>query len=173
MVITVDGKQHSMTGDKITIDGLKEDTEYNVTYTFDMYNEKNGEYESVSYSVPTKTKPFVIPDSGIVITEINKTSVKAVKRETEQSSWIQDVVIEIDDELSREKGLTLPVFAVSKIIGSTSRRRNISSDKPRAENKIENTVSVRKRTITNNRKLELADNNQSEDKSNSRRRLEL
>lgn len=40
MVITVDGKQHSMTGDKITIDGLKEDTEYNVTYTFDMYNEK-------------------------------------------------------------------------------------------------------------------------------------
>ncbi len=96
MVITVDGKQHSMTGDKLTIDGLKEDTEYNVTYTFDMYNEKNGEYESVSYSVPTKTKPFVIPDSGIVFTEINKTSVKAVKRETEQSSWIQDVVIEID-----------------------------------------------------------------------------
>lgn len=85
----------------------------------------------------------------------------------------KNVVIEIDDELSREKGLTLPVFAVSKIIDSTSRRRNISSDKPRAENKIENTVSVRKRTITNNRKLELDDNNQSEDKSNSRRRLEL
>ena len=85
----------------------------------------------------------------------------------------KNVVIEIDDELSREKGLTLPVFAVSKIIGSTSRRRNISSDKPRAENKIENTVSVRKRTITNNRKLELADNNQSGAKSNSKRRLEL
>ena len=85
----------------------------------------------------------------------------------------KNAVVEIDDELSREKGLTLPVFAISKTISSTSRRRNISSDKPQAENKIENIEPVRKRTITNNRKLELADNNQSGAKSNSKRRLEL
>ena len=96
MVISVDGKEHKMLGDKLTIDGLKEDTTYDVTYIFDMLDEKTQQYKRVSYSVPTKTKAFVIPDSGIVLTDVDKNSVRAVKRDTEQSSWIQDVVIEID-----------------------------------------------------------------------------
>ncbi len=87
--------------------------------------------------------------------------------------FCKNVVVEIDDELAREKGLTLPVFAVSKAADSTSRRRSISSGGPQSENKVEKAEPLRKRTVANNRKLELADNIKAEAKSNNKRRLEL
>ena len=67
----------------------KEDTEYVATVTYKVPSKEDpNKLLNGSYKVDVKTKAFEIPGSGVVFEDINKNSVKVVKRDTEYSSWI-------------------------------------------------------------------------------------
>ena len=95
--VTIDGITADMVDNKAVVKGLKEDTEYVATVTYKVPSEKDpSKLVSGSYKVKVKTKAFEIPGSGVVFEDINKNSVKVVKRDTEYSSWIKDISIVID-----------------------------------------------------------------------------
>ena len=96
--VTVDGKTHNMDGEELVIEGLKESTEYDVIYTFDMLNEKTKEYQTVSYSARTITKSFQMPSSGFKFTNVNKNEVTITRSNNNKSSWFKNIQVTINDE---------------------------------------------------------------------------
>ena len=95
--ITIDGITADMVDNKAVVKGLKEDSEYVATVTYKVPSKEDpNKLLNGSYKVDVKTKAFEIPGSGIVFEDINKNSVKVVKRDTEYSSWIKDISIVID-----------------------------------------------------------------------------
>ncbi len=95
--VTIDGITADMVDNKAVVKGLKEDTEYVATITYTAPSTDDAtKLVSGSYKVKVKTKAFEIPGSGVVIEDINKNSVKVVRRDTEYSSWIKDISIVID-----------------------------------------------------------------------------
>ena len=94
--ITVDGKTHSMAEDLLVIEGLKESTEYLVTFSYVLphYNDPNKKIKG-SFNRIIKTKSFIYPPSGLEITEINKNSIVIEKTKTGYESWIQNVFVDV------------------------------------------------------------------------------
>lgn len=96
--VTVDGKTYDMDGNELVIDGLKENTEYEVIYTFDMLDEKTKEYKTVSYSSRTITKSFQMPSSGFKFTNVNKNEVTITRSNNNKSSWFKNIQVMINNE---------------------------------------------------------------------------
>ena len=94
--VEVSGKTYDLNDVKTEISGLQEDTQYVVTFKFDMYNDKTKVYEPCTYSVVTKTKAFNIPSSGLKVTDVDKNSIVLTKSESEFSEHISNVVLNVD-----------------------------------------------------------------------------
>lgn len=93
--VEINNKTYEMTSNSLTIGGLEEDTEYVATIKYDF--EEDGIVKTGTYQVKAKTKAFVMPDPGLEISKINKESITIIKRDTEHSSWIQNVVVHVGD----------------------------------------------------------------------------
>ena len=96
--VTVDGKTVDMVENEAIVEGLKEDTEYEVIYTFDMLNEETNEYQTVSYSTKTKTKAFKMPSAGFKFSLVNKTSVTLTRGKGSAASWFENIKVTINGE---------------------------------------------------------------------------
>lgn len=92
----VNGKEYIIEGENTEIKGLEENTSYDVTFVFDMYNEKTNDYESCTYTISTQTKAFEIPKSGLNVTNVDKNSITLVMKESEYSDYISNVLLEVD-----------------------------------------------------------------------------
>ena len=79
----------------------------------------------------------------------------------------------IETDVTQEKGLKLPEYAMTKAFSPTSRKRTVTSDKTKRNTVTDDKEAKRKRVVTNNRKLELSDHKSTEEKSVNKRRLEL
>ena len=90
--ITIDGKTHSMNDELLTIEGLKESTNYvvKVEYVLPDYR-TGGKKIKGGYTTTVRTKDFQLPPSGLEITEINKNEIVITKTDSEYASWIQGV----------------------------------------------------------------------------------
>lgn len=95
--VTIDGKTVEMKDNEAVVDGLVENTEYEVIYTFDMLDEATNTYKTVSYSASTKTKAFNMPSSGIKFAKVNKTEVLITRSQNDKSSWFENIVIKLGD----------------------------------------------------------------------------
>jgi hypothetical protein len=83
----------SMTGDSLVFDGLEEDKEYTIHVSYDILDDnkvKTGDYVLIG-----KTKAFEKPESGLSITSASKTSLTIGKEESDTSSWIQNVKVNV------------------------------------------------------------------------------
>ena len=96
--ITIDGQTHSMVEDLLVIEGLKESTEYLLTFSYVLpdYSDPNKKVKG-SFNRKVKTRDFEYPPSGLEITEVNKNSIIITKKETGFESWIQNVVVRVGD----------------------------------------------------------------------------
>ena len=97
--VTVDGKTHSMTEELLTIEGLQESTEYYVLieYLIPDYR-KSGKKIKGQVSYTARTKDFIMPPSGLEVTEINKNQIVVSKRDLGYGDWIQNVRVIVSGE---------------------------------------------------------------------------
>lgn len=93
--VEINNQTYNMTSNSLVIDGLKEDTEYVATIKYDV--EENGITSTGTYQLKLKTKAFIMPESGLEVSKVNKESITVIKRNTEYSSWIQNVVVHVGD----------------------------------------------------------------------------
>ena len=97
--VTIDGKTQKLEGNSVTIGGLKESTEYLVQIEYLIVDYRSGGKKiKGGYTVKAKTKDFIMPPSGLEITEINKNEIVITKRDSEFASWIQAVTVYVGDE---------------------------------------------------------------------------
>ena len=97
--VTIDGKTQKLEGNSVTIGGLKESTEYLVQIEYLIVDYRSsGKKIKGGYTVKAKTKDFIMPPSGLEITEINKNEIVITKRDSEFASWIQAVTVHVGDE---------------------------------------------------------------------------
>ncbi len=97
--VTIDGKTEKLEGNSVTIGGLKESTEYLVQIEYVIVDYRSGGKKiKGGYTVKTKTKDFIMPPSGLEVSEINKNEIVITKRDSEFASWIQAVTVHVGDE---------------------------------------------------------------------------
>ena len=96
--VTVDGKTYDMEGDRLSITGLIESTEYAVTFTYVVPDDLDPTKKLKGYyTVHVKTKAFQMPNSGLKVTSVGKTSIVIEKEDYTTSSWIQNVIVHVGD----------------------------------------------------------------------------
>ena len=97
--ITIDGKTHSMSEELLTIEGLKESTEYivKIEYVLPDYR-STGKKIKGGYVCKVKTRDFQLPSSGLEVSEINKNEIVIIKKDSDHASWIQDVSVIVSGE---------------------------------------------------------------------------
>lgn len=98
--VTIDGKTYDMNDELLVVEGLKESTEYIVTFSYVLpdANDPNKKIKG-SFNKTVKTKDFIYPPSGLEVTEVNKNSITITKQETGYESWIQNVNVHVGDEV--------------------------------------------------------------------------
>ena len=94
--VSINNKTYDMPNEELLIEGLEESTEYLVKISYD-YTE-NGKKVSDVYEMKVRTKDFKMPDSGLEILSINKNSITIQKKNTEYSSWIKEVYVNVSGE---------------------------------------------------------------------------
>ena len=96
ITIKVNNQVYDFTSERIEINGLEENTEYvvEITYETPSLQDKNAIVKCKNKTT-IKTKGFIAPDSGLYIEEVGKNSITIRKEETEYSSWIQNVTIDV------------------------------------------------------------------------------
>ena len=97
--ITIDGKTHSMSEELLTIEGLKESTDYivKIEYVLPDYRSTGGKIKG-GYTCTVRTKDFQLPPSGLEVSQINKNEIVITKRDSEYASWIQGVNVIVSGE---------------------------------------------------------------------------
>ena len=97
--ITIDGKTHSMSEELLTIEGLKESTEYivKIEYVLPDYR-STGKKIKGGYVCKVKTRDFQLPPSGLEIAEINKNEIVITKKDSDFASWITNVSVIVSGE---------------------------------------------------------------------------
>lgn len=95
--IEINGNKSVLQDSKYIVSGLKEDTEYEakITYSIPSHIDPSVLTE-VSYKMNVKTKAFQMPSSGLQFTNISKNSATLIKRESETSSWITNVMVDLN-----------------------------------------------------------------------------
>lgn len=92
---TINGVTKPLSENTTEFTGLTEDTSYDVTYTFDMYDEKTDSYKTCSYTTVAKTKAFEIPSSGYKITTIDKKSITFTREDGPYTEHMSNVVLDL------------------------------------------------------------------------------
>ena len=82
-----------MDSEELVIDGLNEDTEYTLNMTYDYIEE--GQKTQDKYEMKVKTKAFPMPESGLIVSQIDKETITITKSPSDYSSWIKDVYVHV------------------------------------------------------------------------------
>jgi hypothetical protein len=107
--VTVNDVTYDLNSDKQVIDGLLDNTNYTLEFTFDIIDE-TGSSHAARFSMDVKTRAFSIPDPEIAYDKITDSSVTFVKKDSEVASNIHDVVIHFGTsnyQMGDESSLTI------------------------------------------------------------------
>lgn len=112
IVVKIGDKQERMTESALTISGLQESTEYlvQIEYVLPDYRSKSNKKIKGQVCYTVRTKDFIMPPSGLEVTEINKNQIIVSKRDLGYGEWIQNVCVLVGDSsyyMGSESELTI------------------------------------------------------------------
>lgn len=89
------GNKYQLNENKIKIDNLEENKEYEFKVTFEVVDRRTNKKATVSQTIKGSTKAFEAPESPYKVQEIGKDYIKIVKNKTESSSMFESTTVEI------------------------------------------------------------------------------
>ena len=99
ITVEINNKVYDFTSEKIEIEGLEENTDYEVVFSYEVpaVNDET-KYVKQKYKVNIKTKNLIYPSSGLYVSEVDKNSITISKDKTGYEDWIQDVTVYVSGQ---------------------------------------------------------------------------